>query len=545
MKISDVIEDNNILISYQNNRKELMMLKTKFDLLTDEIKMLKNENSKLKKQNENLKLTLTSYKSKEMNYDDINNKINRKNSELNSLNEELLSQKKQYCEELRIKDVLYEKEISEMNLKQEAMKFQIKNFEKMSQLNDIFYYRILELEKIIKDNKTEQQQKLQQIKMSYVIKLENYKKKTIEFLKKEKEKDRNLGTQETLNARLNSIHIQELTNELEIQSREIVDLITEKNQLQLQKLCLLNDVGIYHDILKAKTDRKNNIEKKLKTYFREKSSSNIPTNKSEKNSILDFYNNKFKNFSETKNHNKIFINENVLKNLKKFENNLATKRVVNNSKNTLTNSSDKVNTFLKINECKDLLREKEKYKDLYTYYKEKYELLINRYSDILNAYNEELEKLYNENKKIFSEENINIDINNFQNFQFQNMKPEEKYSILIKLINNIAPLVIKKDLDKINMFQKAFKVKEKYNLDKTRSLTFSNAKENSSLYSSIKKNNNSIYYNFTDNNDEIKKLNKMPFQRKKNNSVIKIDSKKQLYIKMQGNNSSNNNLPNC
>ena len=350
MKISDVIEDNNILISYQNNRKELMMLKTKFDLLTDEIKMLKNENSKLKKQNENLKLTLTSYKSKEMNYDDINNKINRKNSELNSLNEELLSQKKQYCEELRIKDVLYEKEISEMNLKQEAMKFQIKNFEKMSQLNDIFYYRILELEKIIKDNKTEQQQKLQQIKMSYVIKLENYKKKTIEFLKKEKEKDRNLGTQETLNARLNSIHIQELTNELEIQSREIVDLITEKNQLQLQKLCLLNDVGIYHDILKAKTDRKNNIEKKLKTYFREKSSSNIPTNKSEKNSILDFYNNKFKNFSETKNHNKIFINENVLKNLKKFENNLATKRVVNNSKNTLTNSSDKVNTFLKINE---------------------------------------------------------------------------------------------------------------------------------------------------------------------------------------------------
>ena len=537
MKLNENVDDSNILISYQNNKKELITLKKKYELLINEMNIMKKENTKLKSQNENLNSLVTMYKSKEMNLNDMNNKLSKKDYEYKTLNEDFLEQKKQYCEELRMKDVKYEKELGELNLKQESMKYQMKNFEKMSELNNIFYYKILELEKMIEDNKTDEQKKLQEIKMSYILKLENYKKKTITFLKKEKEQAKKLGTQESLNAKLNILHIQELTDELEIQSREILNLVSEKNKLKLQILCLSNDLEIYHDILKAKTDRNNNVERKLIEYINEKNQSSVQTVRSEKDSLIDFCNNKLKDISENENHKKPIINKNILKNLKKLEVNLSTKKKVNNSNNTITNSSGKLNTCRIMKEYKDVIKEKEKYKDLYSFYKEKYELLTNRYSDILNAYNEELEKLYDENKNIFAEENI--DLSNFKNFQFQNMKPEQKYWILTQLINNIAPLVIKKDLDTNNIFKKSFQTKDKYNFDMTRSMTFSNVKNSSSLHSSIKRNDNSNYYNVTDNKKEIGKLNKTLFH-KKNCSVIKIDSKKRLYIKMQNNNSGNN-----
>ena len=57
------------------------------------------------------------------------------------------------------------------------------------------------------------------------------------------------------------------------------------------------------------------------------------------------------------------------------------------------------------------------------------------------------------------------------------MSSEQKYAILIKLINNIAPLVYKKDLENNLFVQNISKVKEKYNfnnLNQISSCNFSN-----------------------------------------------------------------------
>ena len=74
-------------------------------------------------------------------------------------------------------------------------------------------------------------------------------------------------------------------------------------------------------------------------------------------------------------------------------------------------------------------------------------------------YNEALQKIYNEEIIKKNKEHINININDFKEFKFENMTSEQKYAILIKLINNIAPLIYKKDLDNLFM-QNISKVKE-------------------------------------------------------------------------------------
>jgi hypothetical protein len=126
-----------------------------------------------------------------------------------------------------------------------------------------------------------------------------------------------------------------------------------------------------------------------------------------------------------------------------------------------------------------LFKEKEKYRDLYEFYKEKFNLITKKYTNIFNMYNEVLEKIYNEEIIKKNKENITININDFKNFQFENMSPEQKYAILVKIINNITPLVYKKDLEN-NFFElNISKVKEKYNFTALNSMNSNFSSQNS------------------------------------------------------------------
>ena len=118
---------------------------------------------------------------------------------------------------------------------------------------------------------------------------------------------------------------------------------------------------------------------------------------------------------------------------------------------------------IKPNEFFNEKKEKEKFKDLYEFYKEKYEITIKKFKSIFEMYDNTLEKIYNEelNNK---NNDISININDFKDFKFEKMSPEHKYSILIKLINQIAPLICKKDFEENSFRDKVFKVKQKYNI---------------------------------------------------------------------------------
>jgi hypothetical protein len=137
------------------------------------------------------------------------------------------------------------------------------------------------------------------------------------------------------------------------------------------------------------------------------------------------------------------------------------------------------NDKYKIREGKNyeiIYKEKEKFKDLYEFYKEKYDSIKRQYSNIFNIYNNALEKIYNEEIVKINKENIMININEFKEFKFEKMNSEQKYAILVKLINNIAPLVYKKDIEDNLFNQNVPKIKEKYNfngINSINSLNFS------------------------------------------------------------------------
>lgn len=70
--------------------------------------------------------------------------------------------------------------------------------------------------------------------------------------------------------------------------------------------------------------------------------------------------------------------------------------------------------------------------------------LSNKFGNIINLYNEILEKIYNEN---FDIKKIYINLEDFQTCDFEKLNNEQKYAILISLINEIVPIVSK---DKLN-----------------------------------------------------------------------------------------------
>jgi hypothetical protein len=111
-----------------------------------------------------------------------------------------------------------------------------------------------------------------------------------------------------------------------------------------------------------------------------------------------------------------------------------------------------------------LFKEREKYKDSSHFYKDKLDLINSQYSRIMKMYNEALEKIYKEelDKNI---ENIILNIDDFKKFNFEKMKPEQKYAILIKLINHISPLVYKEDIENNSFIKSASTTKQKYKMN--------------------------------------------------------------------------------
>ena len=93
--------------------------------------------------------------------------------------------------------------------------------------------------------KYEEKTKLEELEIKYNKKLNNYKRKMIDFLKRnEKERDKN-GTQTELNNKLNILHIQELVNEIEIQGIEVENLHKKRKEMKFKILKLNIDINIY------------------------------------------------------------------------------------------------------------------------------------------------------------------------------------------------------------------------------------------------------------------------------------------------------------
>ena len=503
LKDEDIVQKN--LNSFQKLKSEISQYQQESNSLRKEIEALKDSNSRLKARNLDLMNLIKAYKTKETQLLLTEENLKMMKDEYESLKDSILKDRANFRLELREKDNTYNQDIIQTNLRTESLKHQVETFNGIKKLNDILYIKNNELKKNLEDMKCEEQTKLEELEIKYNKKMNNYKRKMIDFLKRnEKERARN-GTQIELNNKLNILHIQELVNEIEIQGVEVEDLLKERQELKFKIMQLNRDLNIYQKVIDILMKKNNAFQNKLKSINNSNNNSNN-NNIQEYNSLSMNKNNKneFRLFNVLTEPEQKSLNANVIK-LKKnkyrgythnekflkiIKEKYLVKNAHNKNLNTESNTKNKITLNLKENtenkECDDdmknksfkyylenknkekviefLFKEREKYKDSSQFYKNKLDMINTKFSHIIKSYDEILEKIYKEelDKNI---ENIILNINDFKKFNFEKMNPEHKYAIIIKLINQIAPLVYKEDLENNMFIKSASNTKEKYRLN--------------------------------------------------------------------------------
>jgi len=503
----NINDDDNIqknINSFQRIKAELSQSQQESVLLRREIEVLKENNSRLSSRNLDLMNLIKVYKEKETQLLLTQENLKNMKDEYESLKDSIFKDRANFRSELREKDNIYNADIIQTNLRTESLKHQVETFNGIKKKNNILYIKNTELKKNLEDMKCEEKTKLEELEIKYNKKMNNYKRKMIEFLKRnEKERVKN-GTQIELNNKLNILHIQELVNEIEIQGVEVEDLLKERQELKFKILQLSRDLNIYQKLIDILIKKNNTFQHKLRSKNNINNNNNLKEysslslNKKNKNeqrtyNILTEPDKKLLNINVIKlKKNKYLGNTHNEKFLKIIKEKYAVKNTSTNNK-LLNNDSSKKNKEtlsgkekIENKECKDdinnksfkyylenknkekviefLFKEREKYKDLSQFYKNKLDIINTKFSYIIKSYDEILEKIYKEelDKNI---ENIILNINDFKKFNFEKMTPQQKYAILIKLINHIAPLVYEKDLENNLFIKSASKTKEKYKIN--------------------------------------------------------------------------------
>ena len=500
------------LYIFQKLKNTISDLQSETSQLRQELYQLKENNNNLLTEKQSLLNIIKEYKSKENLFLLTKESLNKLNEDYDSLKSAFLSERNKFQLELRIKESIYDRDVIQTNMRTENIKNQMDVFSNIKKLNDILYIKNNELKKNIELIQLEEKAKLEDMEIKYTKKMDNYKKKMIDFLKKNEQERLKLGTQTELNNKLNILHIQELINELEIQGVEVEDLLKERQELKMKIMSLNHDLLIYQEIIDTMTKKNHKFQNKLKKISNNIKEYNLTKKDKGEHLVLTEPNDKSLNLLKMKKRKNLSTNNKeefkLIKNKKAINNNyirgVSSKYSIppfsirdynaklakqknkdikikikiddnENIDNKTQNNTNCTENFdkKKKNDLETLLKEKEKYKDLYEYYKEKFDSIQNKYSYIFKMYNEILEKIYKEEIVKKNKENIFIDLNEFKEMKFQNMTSEQKYAILIKLINNIAPILYKKDIENNLFLQNVSKVKEKYTFNGLNSFNLS------------------------------------------------------------------------
>ena len=477
--------------SVQKLKKEFAISLQENLQLRKEIDLLKETNNQLRTKNLNLITLIKAYKEKESQLLLTEENLKNMRDEYDALKDSLLKEREDFRLELRIKDNIYNTDIIQTNLRTENMKHQVDNFTGIKKLNDILYIKNQDLLKNIEELKYREKIKLEALEIRYNKKMNNYKRKMIEFLlKNEKERARN-KSQNELNNKLNILHIQELVNEVEIQGVEVEDLLKERQELKFKILELNRDLNIYQKVIDIIMKKNNTFQNKLKNInnnnIQEYNSLSLnkkkqlnqksynlltePDKKTLNANVIKLKKQKYRGYTRNEKFIKIIKEKYIAKNVRdklSQEPNINNKERNDNKENNDDIGNKSFKDYIE-NKNKDkiiefLFKEREKYKDSSKFYKDKLDLISSKFSNIMKIYDEALEKIYKEelDKNI---ENIILNVNDFKKFDFEKMTWEQKYAILIKLINHISPLIYKEDLENNLFIKNASQAKEKFKMN--------------------------------------------------------------------------------
>ena len=304
------------------------------------------------------------------------------------------------------------------------------------------------------------------MELNHQKKMAKFKKKMLDYLKDEHANfGANSNKQNELNNKLNILHVQELKNELEYQSRIIEDLLKEREILKRKVADLTNDVKIYINVNnclgqknKEFQDKLHEISKPIK-YNKTHSPNNNNVNISH-NNIHSSSTHLFPKNSSINLNNIIKFKPSPIIDIKNYHKK-------NNSSNNPSNK------YLITKELLNKEKIKENYRLKYETAQSKLDYINKKYTNILKLYDSALEKIYNNyiNK---NSENIYLNLDDFSECDFEKMNPEQKYAVLVQMINNIFPIVNKNTIESELLNEKIPKIKTKYYLGNNNSKTTNN-----------------------------------------------------------------------
>ena len=381
----------------------------KIESLTQIISDLQSENKNLQVKNLELQKNRNYFLQIETNNKLLNEDKKTKVNRIKDLEDEIIKVTENCKEESRNiqknleSEILYYKGINETSLSK------IYTADKIIKLNETQHNIILKLENKIDELKSENEEKMNRLQLAHERHYLKLKKQMLDFIKKTQDTmSKNNETNLELNSKFGILYKNQMLNELESQSNQIRELLKLKEKHQKIIFLLQQEVKTHKKVEEIITKKKN-------TYLEiaKKNNENNTTSK-KKIPLLNFVNN-----------NDCLSDRNYYNNRSIFHN--MNKKEYHDYK-----SLEKI--------YKELLEEYNEIKNKYNTLKEREKNIKEKYKGIINLFNDALNNLI-EDDEIKNKKNIYININEINKGNFENLTKEEKYFVLVKLLDNILSFI--------------------------------------------------------------------------------------------------------
>lgn len=434
--------------------------------LQKELTTLSKEVIKLRTENAELRSRVSLINSYEANYKIAKETIN----EIRDQTNKIISKKddEQRKLKLQIEQMELEKTIEELknnrNMTLYNQKMSVVHHIEME--NNVYRDEVKDLKEKNEKLRLATKEKLESLDIINQLKFSQFKRKMIDSLKEAKNNVSKLNLEYMdLNGKITVLQNHQLLSEIEFQKEQIDNLDKENSILKKKIFDLEKDLAIHKKVeiklaLKAKNNRNNDNEINLKTENlseRKFKNEDIILNNSNGVTLLPINdNNNFKLINGKNIINKEKIND-ILNNNENKNNKIVSKSSTSynnrfrydSNNNIIYNSQSERNgseinfKYIKYNNLiKNKNNEIERLNIINDNLKNKLEQYIGKNKKLFLFLQESLNIFFIECQETLKNKNIHVDIENIKNFNFESLKNEEKYGILVLLMKYLLPLVV-------------------------------------------------------------------------------------------------------
>ena len=435
--------------------------------LKKELATLSKELIKLRTENAELRSRVSLINSYEQNYKIAKETIN----EIRDQTNKIICKKddEQRKLKLQIEQMEHEKTIEELknnrNMTLYNQKMSVVHHIEME--NNVYRDEVKELKEKNEKLNLATKEKLESLDIINQLKFSQFKRKMIDSLKEAKNNVSKLNLEYMdLNGKITVLQNHQLLAEIEFQKEQIDNLDKENSILKKKIFDLEKDLAIHKKVeiklaLKAKNNRNNDNEiiniKTENLSERKYKNEDIILNNSNGVTLLPINdNNNFKLINSKNIINKEKIND-ILNNNENKNNKIVSKSSTSYNKrfrydsnnNIISNSQSERNgseinfKYIKYdNLIKNKNNEIERLNIINDNLKNKLEQYIGKNKKLFLFLQESLNIFFIECQETLKNKNIHIDIENIKNFNFESLKNEEKYGILILLMKYLLPLIV-------------------------------------------------------------------------------------------------------